>query len=189
MVKLLVALSLLIAPTFCAEIPFSLRGLRMVCLTLDHLPTDLEKRNSFRRAVFVTNIELQLRQSGLIVINCARPSAEEWNRLLPDVEASQDVQLNAVPQLSLSMDVFIPNESAPYWSYDVSLSLIELAHVARTDDPIATAPWRKAVFGSMPLSRLMDLQNVAYEITKEFINQWLSDNPLARPPLVTKRKK
>ena len=189
MVKLLLALLPFAVPMFCGEIQFSLRGLRMVCLTIDHLPTDLEKRHSFRRAKFVTDIQLQLRKSGLVVTDCTKPSAEEWGRLFPDIEAPQDVRLNAVPQLSLSMDVFTPDDSKPYWSYDVSLSLIELAHVARTDDPISTATWRKAVYGTKPLSQLMDLQAVAYALTEEFVHQWLSDNPIARPPLVTRHTK
>ena len=178
----LVAL-LLCPPALPDGIPWDLHGLQMVCFAIDKLPIDFEKREWFKRAKFETALQLQLRRSGVIVTSCSKNGALEWKRILPGESVPHDVSADAVPRLLLSISVFSPR-SDEHLAYDISLDVLELTKVMRSSDPVWAASWHKAVYGEIRSSQIRELRDYADTLVQSFVNDWLGDNPPARPTSV-----
>jgi hypothetical protein len=128
-----------------------MNALRVIVGLDENVSTGLSKRQ------FQTNLELKLRQNGILV--------------------KQSDSSPSVPSLILNFDL-MPVKEINSCVYSVSLTLIELAKLQRNDETTLVSPWRKSVTGIASMRELQtEIGKYADNLTNVFLNNYFSENP------------
>jgi hypothetical protein len=139
----------------------SLRGLKGVAVVIEELPTESEQ-NGLTVSAIRTDVELKLRQAGIVVAPLLDPATAGDAALMVDVGILPDSNVNV-----------------PIWSFSIQVSLGQNAALLRDPSiflPLATT-WGVSGFGSVGKQNLRSVRDFVKDLVDKFINAYLTVNP------------
>jgi hypothetical protein len=138
---------------------YGLKGVKGLYVQVDSLPFDVEHRG-LTRAEVQRDVELRLRKAGVPVLN-----------------REQAMDNPNAPRLHVRI-LTTKIHNAPLYAYCIVMNFGQAATLAREPGiSVDAITWNKTGLGTIKTKKVDDMRKVIAEITDEFLNAYLSENP------------